>query len=73
MPDPSMEGMELLAALHLLPDTGPEADDWHCRRCGSPRWVSASLNGGYTRTRQCVPCGYYSGDILPDTEEGERG
>lgn len=30
-----------------------------CPRCGSPRWVSVSLNGGYTRHAQCVPCGAY--------------
>jgi len=40
-------------------------DAWHCRRCGSTRWVAASLTGGLTRVRQCVPCGYYSGDRVP--------
>lgn len=35
------------------------ADDYigTCPRCGSPRWVSVSLNEGYTRVPQCVPCG----------------
>ena len=28
-----------------------------CPRCGSHRWVSVSLNGGWTRRAQCVPCG----------------
>lgn len=28
-----------------------------CPRCKSPRWVSVSLDGGYTRRAQCVPCG----------------
>lgn len=26
-------------------------------RCASPRWVSVSLDGGFTRRAQCVPCG----------------
>jgi hypothetical protein len=44
---------------------GPVAtDNWRCRRCGSTRWVAASLNGGLTRIRQCVPCGRYSGDLV---------
>lgn len=29
-----------------------------CPRCSSPRWVSVSLDGGYTRRAQCVPCGH---------------
>jgi transcription elongation factor Elf1 len=37
-----------------------------CPRCGSTRWVSVSLNGGYTRQAQCVPCGaYHPGNIGP--------
>lgn len=28
-----------------------------CPRCGSPRWVSVSLDEGWTRRAQCVPCG----------------
>jgi hypothetical protein len=28
-----------------------------CPRCNSPRWVSVSLDGGWTRRAQCVPCG----------------
>ena len=28
-----------------------------CPRCGSPRWVSVSLDGAWTRRPQCVPCG----------------
>jgi hypothetical protein len=43
---------------------------WRCQRCGSPRWVSASLTGpvslGGRAVRQCVPCGYYSDDPVPD-------
>ena len=35
---------------------------WRCRRCGSIKWVSASLNQGLTRIAQCIPCGYYSSD-----------
>lgn len=30
-----------------------------CARCGSPRWVSVSLNCGHTVIAQCVPCGAY--------------
>lgn len=37
--------------------------EWRCTRCGSARWVAASLNGGYTVIRQCVPCGFYSDRI----------
>lgn len=35
-----------------------------CRRCGSPRWVSVSLDEGWTRLAQCVPCGAYHPDKL---------
>ncbi len=28
-----------------------------CPRCGSPRWVGVSLDEGWTRRAQCVPCG----------------
>ena len=28
-----------------------------CPACGSRRWVAVSLDGGFTRRRQCVPCG----------------
>lgn len=37
---------------------------WSCPRCGSPRWVAASLTGpvqyGGSAIKQCVPCGHYS-------------
>lgn len=37
-----------------------------CPRCGSLRWVSVSLDGGWTRRAQCVPCGaYHAGSIGP--------
>lgn len=39
-------------------------DTWTCPRCGSPRWVSASLNEGLTRIPQCVPCGHYDASVL---------
>jgi C4-type Zn-finger protein len=46
--------------------------EWHCPRCGSTRWVAASLTGpvsyGGKAIRQCVPCGYYSGDPVPARE-----
>lgn len=28
-----------------------------CPACGSDRWVAVSFDAGYTRRRQCVPCG----------------
>jgi hypothetical protein len=37
--------------------TGPNKSDIPCPKCGSPRWVSISLDGGSTRRAQCVPCG----------------
>ncbi len=38
-----------------------------CPNCGSPRWVSVSLDGGWTRRAQCVPCGHVRpGVIGPD-------
>jgi transcription elongation factor Elf1 len=35
-----------------------------CPRCGSPRWVSVSLDGGWTRHAQCVPCGAYHEPVI---------
>jgi hypothetical protein len=32
-------------------------ENFQCQRCGSSRFVSISLDGGYTRRPQCVPCG----------------
>lgn len=47
---------------------GP-TDPWRCSRCGSSRWVAASLTGpvayGGRAIRQCVPCGHYSNDPVP--------
>lgn len=49
-----------------LADEARQADPWRCSRCGSWRWVSASLTGpvshGGRAIRQCTPCGHYSGD-----------
>lgn len=42
-----------------MPETGPR-----CPQCGSKRWVSVSLNGGYTRLAQCVPCGAYHKPVI---------
>lgn len=43
-----------------------DEERWHCPRCGSPRWVAASLTGpveyGGRAIKQCVPCGHYSND-----------
>lgn len=35
-----------------------------CPRCGSPRWVSVSLDEGWTRRAQCVPCGAYHPGVI---------
>lgn len=35
-----------------------------CPRCGSPRWVSVSLDGGWTRRAQCVPCGAHHKPVI---------
>lgn len=49
-----------------------QVEDWRCPRCGSPRWVAASLTGpvslGGRAIRQCVPCGHYSDDAVPVVE-----
>lgn len=37
-----------------------------CPKCGSPRWVAASLDEGYTRRRQCVPCGAIWPGVISD-------
>ncbi|MEV4705046.1 hypothetical protein [Actinoplanes sp. NPDC049316] len=37
-----------------------------CRRCGSPRWVPVSLDQGFTRRRQCVPCGLIWPGVIKD-------
>lgn len=37
----------------------PPADEVPpCPRCRSTEWVSVSLDGGWTRKAQCVPCGH---------------
>lgn len=36
-----------------------EPEEPRCPKCKSTRWVSVSLDGGYTRKAQCVPCGAY--------------
>lgn len=45
------------------------AKEWRCPRCNSNRWVSASLNGGLTRIKQCVPCGHFSSDLVDGEDE----
>lgn len=35
-----------------------------CPRCGSPRWVSVSLDEGWTRRAQCVACGALHGPVI---------
>lgn len=35
-----------------------------CPRCGSPRWLSVSLDGGWSRRAQCVPCGAYHAPVI---------
>jgi transcription elongation factor Elf1 len=37
-----------------------------CPRCNSTRWVPVSLDTGWTRRAQCVPCGaIHPGTIGP--------
>jgi len=52
----------ILAALSVEP-TGTE---WRCTRCGSTRWVAASLTGpvslGGKAIRQCIRCRHYGSD-----------
>jgi len=46
--------------------------EWRCKACGSKRWVQVSLNGGWTKSAQCVPCGRVQGlPVTPSTEGGE--
>lgn len=51
---------------------GLSAKKWRCSRCNSKRWVSASLNGGVTRIKQCVPCGHYSSDLVESEDKGHQ-
>jgi hypothetical protein len=44
-----------------------------CPRCRSNRWVSVSLNGGFTRIPQCIPCGAYHDHALGPGWRGRRG
>jgi regulator of replication initiation timing len=53
-------------------DHASGADSWLCPRCGSDRWVAASLTGpveyGGRAIKQCVSCGHYSSDpVKPET------
>ena len=54
---------ELPAApsLKAEPQQGSGEDTYTgaCPQCGSSKWISVSLNEGYTRIPQCVPCGAY--------------
>lgn len=47
-----------------LPRMGPHMSEPRCPRCGSPRWASVSLDGGYTRRAQCIPCGTYHKPVI---------
>jgi hypothetical protein len=44
-----------------------------CPRCGSPRWVAVSLDEGYTRRRQCVPCGRIHPGVIGPGWKAEAG
>lgn len=47
-------------------DDDGEPSHLTCPRCGSLAWVSVSLDGGWTRRAQCVPCGaHHPGSIGP--------
>lgn len=43
---------------HAAPSS-PDIEKPRCPQCGSTRWVSVSLDEGWTRRAQCVPCGAY--------------
>jgi len=45
-------------------------EEHRCPRCGSKSWVSVSLNGGWTRLAQCVPCGAYGDKLGPGWKAG---
>jgi hypothetical protein len=53
------------------PDRIRPDGDHRCPSCGSPRYVSVSLDGAWTRRAQCVPCGAY-GDYLGPGWRGEQ-
>jgi transcription elongation factor Elf1 len=36
-----------------------------CPRCRSTWWVSVSVDGGWTRRAQCVPCGAVHAKLGP--------
>lgn len=44
-----------------LPEGGriSATTDWRCPRCGSAHGVYTSLDNGWKRIPQCVPCGFY--------------
>lgn len=44
-----------------------------CPNCGSSRWVSVSLDGGWTRRPQCVPCGAIHRAVLGRGTADPRG
>lgn len=48
-------------------ETDPELT---CPRCGSDRWVSVSLDEGWTRRAQCVPCGQVHAPLGPGWRAG---
>jgi rubredoxin len=51
--------------------TEREDDGEHrCPRCGSTRWVSVSLDEGYTRRAQCIPCGHVHAKLGPGWKLG---
>jgi hypothetical protein len=52
------------------PEEPEEEPEPTCPRCGTRQWVSVSLNGGYTRTAQCVKCGHYGRVLGPGWKAG---
>lgn len=42
----------------------PEIETPRCPACGSTRWVSVSLDEGWSRRAQCVPCGAYHAPMI---------
>jgi Uncharacterized Zn ribbon-containing protein len=63
----------LVAAIadRIAPEPPKEVDPTlTCPRCGSDRWVSVSLDEGWTRRAQCGPCGQVHAPLGPGWRAG---
>lgn len=67
--DPADTAQALAAAVgahyELTPRPAPTGDTHRtCPRCGSTEWLSISLDTGFSRRAQCVPCGTVHPGVL---------